>query len=76
MNVSINFYASLKRYMPGGKDGAIEIDKGTTIKEVLEQFKVPMDTVKLVFLNGLHSNLDAELKDGDRLGVFPPVAGG
>jgi molybdopterin converting factor small subunit len=37
---------------------------------------VPVTAAKLIFLDGMHSNLDAELKDGNRLGVFPPVGGG
>jgi molybdopterin converting factor small subunit len=37
---------------------------------------VPLETVKLIFLNGIHAKDNEVLKDGDRLGVFPPVAGG
>lgn len=32
--------------------------------------------VKVVFVNGRHSHLDAPLQDGDRVGIFPAVGGG
>ena len=37
---------------------------------------IPPEELKLVFLNGLHAGLDAALKDGDRVGLFPAVGGG
>jgi len=30
----------------------------------------------MIFLNGLHATGDEVLREGDRVGVFPPVAGG
>lgn len=80
MKVEVKLYASLGRYMPQaalekGK-GYLEVGEGTTIKAFLENLKVPLETVKLIFLNGIHAKDTEILKDGDRLGVFPPVAGG
>jgi molybdopterin converting factor small subunit len=81
MKIELKLYASLKRYMPpqgGGDQGPqmTEIEEGTTIKELLEHLKVPAGAVKIIFLNGIHADVERVLKDGDRLGVFPPVAGG
>jgi molybdopterin converting factor small subunit len=80
MKVEVKLYASLGRYMPQaalekGK-GYLEVREGTTIKALLENLKVPLENVKLIFLNGIHAKDNEVLKDGDRLGVFPPVAGG
>jgi sulfur carrier protein ThiS len=58
-----------------GQD-TLEVREGTTVKALLENLKVPMETVKLIFVNGTHAKDGDVLKDGDRLGVFPPVAGG
>jgi molybdopterin converting factor small subunit len=46
------------------------------VGECLRALQVPADTVKLIFLNGIHAQADQILKEGDRVGVFPPVAGG
>ena len=79
MKIEINLYASLARYIPAGFPGKgreIDIPDGTKVSEVLEMLKVPDGAVKMIFVNGLHAKGDKVLKDGDRLGVFPPVAGG
>jgi len=80
MKIEVKLYASLGRYMPQaalekGK-GYLEVGEGTTIKALLENLKVPLETVKLIFRNGIHAKSEEVLNEGDRLGVFPPVAGG
>ena len=80
MRIQVRFYASLERYLPGERDSRsfrhMEVNEGSTVGEFLEALQVPADTVKLIFLNGVHAEPDQILKEGDRLGVFPPVAGG
>jgi sulfur-carrier protein len=74
MKVELNLYASLARYVP--RTGPMEIDGETTILGLLRRLDVPMEKVKIIFLNGIHASGQESLKDGDRIGVFPPVAGG
>lgn len=80
MKITLNLYASLARYIPreaGAPYNRIwDVDEGTTILALLHRLQVPMDKVKLIFLNGLHAHGDEILNEGDRVGVFPPVAGG
>ncbi len=57
-------------------EGAMEVPEGSTIRGLLQSLHVPIDSVKLIFLNGVHAGGDEVLKEGDRVGVFPPVAGG
>jgi sulfur carrier protein ThiS len=56
--------------------GMIDVAEGTTVGAFLKQLEIPENLVKIVFLNGVHAREDDVLKEGDRLGVFPPVAGG
>ena len=74
MNVELNLYASLARSVP--RTGPVEVGENTTILGLLRRLGVPMEKVKIVFLNGLHASGEEILRDGDRVGVFPPVAGG
>ena len=74
MNVELNLYASLARSVP--RTGPVEIGENTTILGLLRRLGVPMEKVKIIFLNGLHASGEEILRDGDRVGVFPPVAGG
>jgi len=79
MKVDLNLYASLERYIAekhSGNSCSLAIDEGTTIGDLLDQLSVPADAPKVIFLNGVHSDRDALLKDGDRVSAFPPVAGG
>lgn len=79
MKIELKLYASLERYSldsSAGKPSTVEISAGTTITGLLKQLKLPPDAIKIIFLNGVHAKESEILKDGDRLGVFPPVAGG
>jgi sulfur-carrier protein len=80
VKVELKLCASLARYAPEtrGKEGTVsmEVKEGKTIGDMLKGLKVPLESVKIVFLNGIHSDMNQPLKEGDRVGVFPPVAGG
>jgi sulfur carrier protein ThiS len=79
MKIEVNLYATLSQYIPGGNKGSthiVDVEEGTTVSDLLHQLGVPTQSAKLIFLDGMHSNLDEELKEGNRLGVFPPVGGG
>lgn len=78
MKIEFRLYASLSVYMPetDRTDAIIDINEGISIQELLEQFGVPAESVKIIFLNGVHAKGGEVLKEGDRVGVFPPIAGG
>lgn len=79
MKVELRLYASLGRYLPDTREGnscIIDVDPGTTIQELLHKLSIPPEAPKVIFLNGVHAGGDEVLKEGDRLGAFPPVAGG
>ena len=79
MKIKVNLYASLKRYLPEKaieNSCVLEIGDRVTIRELLDQLHIPADAPKFIFLNGIHARGDEVLQDGDRVGAFPPVAGG
>jgi sulfur-carrier protein len=79
MRIDLKLYASLSRHMPGQigvSETFLEVEEGSTVRSLLEGLQVPVYAVKLVFVNGVHAGLGEVLKEGDRVGVFPPVAGG
>jgi molybdopterin converting factor small subunit len=77
MKVELNLYASLARFHPRSPgDRILDVSDGTTILDLLRRLDVPMEKVKIIFLNGIHAGGPELLKNGDRIGVFPPVAGG
>ena len=79
MKIEVNLYATLKRYMKNetfGELPGIDVKDGLCVKDMIQKLKIPADLIKLIFINGVHAKRDTILKDGDRLGLFPPVGGG
>ncbi|MGO9570450.1 MAG: MoaD/ThiS family protein [Desulfomonilaceae bacterium] len=79
MRIQLTLYASLACHLPekgGGNAGTLEVQEGVTVKDILGQLKIGLEVPKIIFLNGIHAGLDDVLKNGDRLAVFPPIAGG
>ena len=78
MKIELRLFASLSVYMPEAEsaDATVNVKEGISIRELLEQYNVPLDSVKIIFVNGVHAERDEILKEGDRVGIFPPVAGG
>jgi molybdopterin converting factor small subunit len=79
MRIELRLYASLGKYLPEEREGnscTLEVPAGTTIGELFHRLRVPPDSPKIIFLNGIHARGDEALREGDRVGAFPPVAGG
>lgn len=79
MKIELHLYASLAKYLPPEakcKTLIMDIDKNSTIRDIIEQMNIDEKSVKLIFLNGIHADVRNRLKDGDRIGIFPPVGGG
>ncbi len=79
MRVDIALFAYLSDYQPDGRAGreprAFDLAPATTIAEVIAMFGLP-DEPRVVFVNGKHAPDEAALAEGDRVAIFPPVAGG
>ena len=75
VNIKIKLFATLRVPSLETAD-CYSIPAGTTVHAFLEQLKIPVDEVNLVFINGNHGNLTSILEGGDRLSVFPSLGGG
>ena len=75
VHVTINLFASLKKFTPVSSD-SYPVKPGITVKKLLEELCVPEDEVKLVFIDGVKHDLASILKGGERVGIFPAVGGG
>lgn len=75
MHVAIRCFASLSRFTPPDAE-AFATTPGETVGQLAQRLGIPPVDLKLVFINGAHVELDAELADGDRVGLFPAVGGG
>ena len=80
MKIELRLFASLSCYRSAESVSklvqTIEIPEGGTIGSLIEFLGIPPDIVKIVFINGVHAHDDDALHEGDRVGIFPPIAGG
>lgn len=75
MHVQLKLFASLTPLSPGNAD-QVPVSPGTSVKELLERLDVPVAKAHLIFIDGVKRSLDTQLNGGERVGIFPPVAGG
>lgn len=74
MAILVKVYATLRKYTDG--EGTLHLKEAETVKDVLEKLGIPENEVKNVIVNGRRRDLDHLLADGDRVALFPPIAGG
>ena len=79
MEIEVHLYATLAKFLPVGavnKTCRIKFDAKAHVTDILKRLEIPKDSVKLIFVNGVHAQKTTILTDGDRVGLFPPVGGG
>jgi molybdopterin converting factor small subunit len=79
MQVSVRLFATLRRFagnLPAGKTLELELSKGSTLQDLVDQLGIPAEETKVAFVNGRAQDLDYALQQGDEVGIFPPIGGG
>ena len=74
MRIHVSCFATLSGYAPPG--GYLEVEQGATPADILDRLSIPREEVKIVFVNGQNSGKVVELKENDRVGIFPAIGGG
>jgi len=73
--IQLKLFAGLSAYTPPSADN-FPIESGTTVRRLLEDIQIQTEKVRLVFINNIKRDLDATLRGGERVGIFPPIGGG
>jgi molybdopterin converting factor small subunit len=79
LNVQVRLYGLLRRHHPGPNASApltLELAEGATAADAAARLNLPDGLIHAASLNGVACELDQPLRDGDRVGLFPPAAGG
>lgn len=79
MQVKVVLYANLGRFHPRGeghKEFSLEVPSGASVGAVLDTLKIPEEEHRQIFVNNQHRKPEESLEEGDRVAIFPPVAGG
>jgi sulfur-carrier protein len=79
MIVKVRLFANLRDYVPEAKYGStmeVDVRSGASLKDLANQLNLPMDLVKLAYVNGIYQEMDYQLNQNDEIGIFPPIGGG
>ena len=79
MRIDLALFANLSAFHPDGEGGrharSYDLPANSRVIDVVERFGLP-DEHRIIMVNGRVSFDDTMLHEGDRLAIFPPVAGG
>jgi molybdopterin converting factor small subunit len=79
MYVTVKLFATLSRYGRGERAGTpfvLELSEAASLHDLVSQLQIPPEETRVMFVNGIIRESDFELKDGDEVGLFPPIGGG
>ena len=79
LKIKVKLYATLSSFLGDVASGTpVEMDMPaeSTLGSLVELLKLPLDEVKICFVNEHIVELEQVLKEGDEVGIFPPVGGG
>ena len=79
MKVYVKLIATYLSHLPPGTDGniaTVDVPTGSTVKEVLTPFGIPLDDSSVIVLNGLTVDLHTPVSEGDTISAFSAIAGG
>lgn len=75
-SVQVKLFADLREFAGGAPFVTMEINAGDTIATVLGRLEIPLDRVKIVFLNARAVPFEKSLDGGESLSVFSAIGGG
>jgi sulfur carrier protein ThiS len=79
MSILVKLNASLRKEVKGyDPQTGLELAPrpGLTVGMALAEIGLRPESVKIIMVNGAAATTARELRDGDRLGLFPAVGGG
>ena len=79
MKVYVKLIATYREHLPPGTQGntaSVEVLSGSSVKDVLEPFGIPLDDSTVIAVNGLTVPLDTTVSEGDRVAAFSAIGGG
>ena len=79
MQVTVKLFATLARYksdVKSGKPFEVDLSDSATVTDLITFLQIPANEIHIVFINNIIQEPASTLKDGDVVGIFPPVGGG
>lgn len=74
MQVKVKLFATFRQGRFREKD--MQLDENCTVGWVVDHLAIPRKELGVIFLNGLSTELERVMQEGDTLSIFPMVGGG
>ncbi|MDC7233017.1 MAG: MoaD/ThiS family protein [Spirochaetales bacterium] len=72
--IEVKTFATLNSLFPSVQDYPLQ--EGDRVLDIMARIGIPPEKVTIIFINNVHAEPESPLKDGDVLGLFPPIGGG
>ncbi len=79
MRVTVKLFATLVRFKSGIRSATpfeMDLPEGAVVQDLIEALKIPPEETRVIFINNIIEDMGSRLKEGDVVGIFPPVGGG
>lgn len=79
IKVEVRVFATLRKYLPEltvGEPKHLELPAGANFADLREQLGLPAEEVKIIMCNGVQTEPEELVADGDRIAYIPAVGGG
>jgi molybdopterin converting factor small subunit len=79
MKVFVKMLANYRAVLPpDAKHGMVELDvpAGATVYDVISRYPIPLNDESVIVLNGLMTEMNTPLQEGDTVTAFSAIAGG
>ena len=77
MKVKVELQAYLEQYFPNGNDiFDYEVPDGARVLDLVTKLGIPGDLASVIIVSDQNTDPSYALKDGDRVILIPPLAGG
>ena len=80
MEISIEIYTGMDEYLPKGKENGKPffhtLSGDVTVGSVKKSLNIPMEYPCGILVNGKHIPDESQLKEMDKVSIFPYLAGG
>jgi sulfur-carrier protein len=73
-SIKVKTFATLSTLFPSLPD--YSLNEGDSVLDIMNRMGIPPEKVTIIFVNNVHAEPESSLKDGDVLGLFPPIGGG
>lgn len=79
LQVEVKFFGGIENFIPGtqfNRTIQIDIPQEYTVRMLLKKINVPDEIAIFFLVNDVYKDFDVILFNGDKISIFPAVAGG